>query len=114
MLFQIFENTALKHGKVNLTWDETDPNRLAAMRKAFEADSGDEEDEDVKAYLANSSDEDDEVGLAPFGEEEELGETFFSSYLFNTWMNAIQLYSFKYVLDSNYHPETRLNISFFF
>jgi hypothetical protein len=25
---QIFENTALKQGKVNLTWDETDPNRL--------------------------------------------------------------------------------------
>ena len=79
--FQIFENTALKHGKVNLTWDETDPNRVAAMRKAFEADSGDEEDEDVKAYLANSSDDDDEVGLAPFGEEEELGKTLFLHFL---------------------------------
>ena len=79
--FQIFENTALKHGKVNLTWDETDPNRLAAMRKAFEADSGDEEDEDVKAYLANSSDEDDEVGLAPFGEDEELGKNCFLPFL---------------------------------
>ena len=87
--FQIFENTALKHGKVNLTWDETDPNRLAAMRKAFEADSGDEEDEDVKAYLANSSDEDDEVGLAPFGEDEELGKNFFLPFLILWWMLVV-------------------------
>lgn len=71
----------MKQGKVNLTWDETDPNRLAAMRKAFDDDDND----DVRAYLANSSDEDDEQQDLPvFGseQEEDIGkkivETFFS------------------------------------
>ncbi len=55
---------------------------MAAMRKAFDAASDDDGDEDVKAYLANSSDDDDDDqqtrrGLAPFGEdEEEFGEIF--------------------------------------
>jgi hypothetical protein len=53
------------------------------MRKAFDAASDDDGDEDVKAYLANSSDDDDDGdqqtqrGLAPFGEdEEEFGKIF--------------------------------------
>ena len=49
-----FFNTALMQGKVNLTWDETDPEREAAMKRAFDlADN----DDDVNAYLAMSSDE---------------------------------------------------------
>ena len=82
--FQIFENTALKQGKVNLTWDETDPNRLNVMKKAFDADDDAELDDDVKAYLANSSDDDDDdggdgrEGLPPIGsaqdDNEELGK----------------------------------------
>ncbi len=55
---KVFENTALKQGKVNLTWDETDPKRVSVMKKAFNADD-DSLDDDVKAYLANSSDDDD-------------------------------------------------------
>jgi hypothetical protein len=31
-----FMTTALQQGKVELTWDETDPERKAAMKRAFE------------------------------------------------------------------------------
>ena len=80
---QLFENTALKHGKVNLTWDETDPNRAAAMKKAFDAASDDEGDDDVRAYLANSSDDEEPEGiaLAPFGDDEELGTVLLGTFL---------------------------------
>ena len=66
----------MKQGKVNLTWDETDPNRLNFMKKAFDADDDVELDDDLKAYLANSSDDDDADGredLPPiaFGSGEE-------------------------------------------
>ena len=49
-------------GKVTLTWDETDPEREAAMKRAFELSSkdGNDENEDVKAYLAMSSSDDEE------------------------------------------------------
>ncbi len=53
-----FSTTALSLGKVELTWDETDPERQLAMRKAFE--EGQEEDDAVKALIAmSSSDEED-------------------------------------------------------
>ena len=49
-----FFNTALMQGKVNLTWDETDPEREAAMKRAF--DLADDDNDDINAYLAMSSD----------------------------------------------------------
>merc|ERR1711997_818777 len=56
-----FFNTALMQGKVNLTWDETDPKREAAMKRAFEISTNDDdENDDVKAYLAMSSSDEDE------------------------------------------------------
>ena len=33
---KIFQTTALQQQKVELTWDETDPNRGKAMKRAFE------------------------------------------------------------------------------
>ena len=77
----------MKQGKVNLTWDETDPNRLAVMRRAFEVDDDDEDNVDVKAYLANSSDEDETDDMLPIGndEQDELGK----SNLSLNWVNLI-------------------------
>merc|ERR1711997_783962 len=49
-----FFNTALMQGKVNLTWDETDPEREAAMKRAF--DLVDDDNDDINSYLAMSSD----------------------------------------------------------
>ena len=72
---------------MNLTWDETDPNRLAVMRRAFEVDDDDEDNVDVKAYLANSSDEDETDDMLPIGndEQDELGK----SNLSLNWVNLI-------------------------
>ena len=72
---------------MNLTWDETDPNRLAVMRRAFEVDVDDEDNVDVKAYLANSSDEDETDDMLPIGndEQDELGK----SNLSLNWVNLI-------------------------
>jgi len=56
---KLFSTTALSLGKVDLTWDETDPQRLAAMKKAFEMNE--ENDDLVKQFIASSSeDEQDE------------------------------------------------------
>jgi len=63
---KLFSTTALSLGKVDLTWDETDPQRLAAMKKAFDMDDGN--DDLVKQFIAGSSDDelddqnDDKVG----------------------------------------------------
>ena len=38
-----FFNTALMQGKVNLTWDETDPEREAAMKRAFDLADNDDD-----------------------------------------------------------------------
>ena len=54
---KFFETSALSKGKVDLTWDEQDPQRLAAMQKAFEDDEDNEEQ--LKQYLASSDDEDE-------------------------------------------------------
>ena len=72
---------------MNLTWDETDPNRLAVMRRAFEVDDDDEDNVDVKAYLANSSDEDETDDMLPIGndEQDELGK----SNLSWNWVNLL-------------------------
>lgn len=56
---KLFFTTALQQGRVDLTWDEDDPERAVAMRKAYELEDGDIGD--VKAFLASDSDDDDEV-----------------------------------------------------
>ena len=73
---KVFTTTALQQGKVELTWDEEDPDRKAVMRRAFQADS-DDENEDARAFLADegSDQEDDErsrmVGSGSEDEEDE-------------------------------------------
>ena len=52
------------------------------MKKAFDAASDDEGDDDVRAYLANSSDDEEPEGiaLAPFGDDEELGTVLLGTF----------------------------------
>ena len=52
---KLFSTSALSLGKVDLTWDETDPERIEAMKKSFEGD-----EEGLKAYIADSSSEEEE------------------------------------------------------
>ncbi|XP_024085180.1 ESF1 homolog [Cimex lectularius] len=53
---RLFANTALQQGKVGLTWDETDPDRIEFNKKVV---SGELKDDDLQAYIAASSDSDD-------------------------------------------------------
>uniref|UniRef100_A0A8D8S234 ESF1 homolog n=1 Tax=Cacopsylla melanoneura TaxID=428564 RepID=A0A8D8S234_9HEMI len=59
-----FMNSALQQVKVNLTWDETDPDRVEAVSRLM---SGDVDEHNLKTYLATSSEEEDD---AHEGEEE--------------------------------------------
>jgi hypothetical protein len=68
-----FNTTALSLGKVELTWDETDPQRKLTLRKAFE--EGDEgKDDDLMAYVAMSSSEEEEEKNPHEGEENSSGD----------------------------------------
>nr|XP_027197419.1 pre-rRNA-processing protein ESF1-like [Dermatophagoides pteronyssinus] len=51
----LFTNTALQQSNVKITWDETDPRRKEVFNKAFEEDN----ENDIKTYLATSSDDDE-------------------------------------------------------
>ncbi|KAI9338088.1 hypothetical protein DFJ73DRAFT_848304 [Zopfochytrium polystomum] len=53
-----FITTALQHSKVQLTWDQDDPERVRVTQKKFSKD--DIKDMDFKAYLASESEEEDE------------------------------------------------------
>lgn len=58
--------------QVQLTWDETDHERVTAMNRKFNKDEL--LDMDFNAYLASSSEEeDDEEGEVELGEEERAG-----------------------------------------
>lgn len=70
---KLFFTTALQQQKVDLTWDENDPERAAAMKKAYECEDGDIGD--VKTFLASESDDDDEISqketrIAPPSDED--------------------------------------------
>merc|ERR1719186_454178 len=70
---KLFFTTALQQQKPDLNWDENDPERAAAMKKAYECEDGDIGD--VKAFLASDSDEDDETSqkesrIAPPSDED--------------------------------------------
>jgi len=54
-----FETSALQQQKVELTWDETDPDREKAMKKAYEAmDDEDGNFGDVRGLIASASEDD--------------------------------------------------------
>ncbi|PRD26928.1 UNVERIFIED_CONTAM: Esf1 [Trichonephila clavipes] len=55
---RLFKSTALGHVKVDLTWDETDPQRREILQKAFTEPESIEKD--LKDYLASSSGESEE------------------------------------------------------
>lgn len=54
---RLFINSALQQGKVDLTWDETDPNRIDFTRKVLAGEDVDENE--VQAFLASSSSEEE-------------------------------------------------------
>uniref|UniRef100_A0A023F0N8 Uncharacterized protein n=2 Tax=Triatoma infestans TaxID=30076 RepID=A0A023F0N8_TRIIF len=56
---RLFENSALRQGKVALTWDETDPCRIEFNKRLA---SGEINDEDINNYIAGSSEESEEGG----------------------------------------------------
>ena len=64
-----FINTALQQSKVQMTWDQTDPKRRDIFERAFRKE---DEDDDLKAYLATSSEEDEEEENVDFGENDGL------------------------------------------
>jgi len=66
---KVFFNKALMQGKAELTWDEDDPNRQAAMRRAFDDPEGGLDNEDLKAFIADaeSSGGEEENETAPGG-----------------------------------------------
>ena len=55
-----FVTTALQQRLVRFTWDETDADRQAVVRRA--AAAGDVDDADIRAYLADSGDEEQSGG----------------------------------------------------
>jgi len=55
---RIFTNTALQQGKVELTWDETDPSRQEFTKK-IQKNIDSIDDTDLQAYLASSSEDED-------------------------------------------------------
>ncbi|KAF2896263.1 hypothetical protein ILUMI_09903 [Ignelater luminosus] len=79
---RFFTTTALQQAKVNLTWDETDPNRIEITQKLASGKVDDIADTDLHAYLASSSDdEDDEADKNNDSEDDE-----------NTKLNSIDKY----------------------
>ncbi|XP_060687071.1 ESF1 homolog [Hemiscyllium ocellatum] len=64
-----FTSTALSTSKAELTWDETDHERITTLTKQFNKDEI--EEMDFKAYLASSSEEDDEAEMEEEKESEQ-------------------------------------------
>lgn len=54
---RFFTTTALQQAKVDLTWDETDPNRVEVTQKLASGNIDDICDADLQTYLASSSGE---------------------------------------------------------
>ena len=67
---KVFMTSALQQGKVELTWDETDPERLAAMKRAFEKDDDDDDDKEARALIASESEDDEEEKKASEDEDD--------------------------------------------
>ncbi|KAJ8977772.1 hypothetical protein NQ317_001683 [Molorchus minor] len=58
---RFFTTSALQQAKVDLTWDETNPERLEITEKLRSGKIDDISEADMKNYLASSSDEGDEI-----------------------------------------------------
>ncbi|XP_072398415.1 ESF1 homolog [Diabrotica undecimpunctata] len=56
---RFFTTTALQQAKVDLTWDETDPNRIEVTEKLSSGKLDDLSQKDLQNYLASSSGEED-------------------------------------------------------
>ncbi|XP_057700571.1 ESF1 homolog [Corythoichthys intestinalis] len=71
---KLFTSSANATSKVQLTWDETDQERVSALNRKF--DKSDLLDMDYKAYLASSSEDEDveEVRPEEENEDDEEGE----------------------------------------
>ncbi|CAH1997899.1 unnamed protein product [Acanthoscelides obtectus] len=57
---RFFTNTALQQAKVNLTWDETNPDRIEVVEKISSGKIDDISEVDLQNYLASSSESDAE------------------------------------------------------
>ncbi|KAK3600603.1 hypothetical protein CHS0354_001132 [Potamilus streckersoni] len=69
-----FFTTALAQSKVDLTWDETDRERVSLMMQKFN-DIKDLKEDDFQAYLASSSDDEDQYDYKQIlGEDDEENE----------------------------------------
>ncbi|KAK6300288.1 hypothetical protein J4Q44_G00283860 [Coregonus suidteri] len=69
---KLFTSTAAATSKVELTWDETDHERVTAMNRKFNKDELLQMD--FNAYLASSSDDDDDEDGVEMEKEEDLPE----------------------------------------
>ncbi|XP_060581600.1 ESF1 homolog isoform X3 [Ruditapes philippinarum] len=72
---QFFFNAALSQSKVDLTWDETDRERVQLTSQQFTNNAKEVEEEDLKAYLASSSDEEGADYGAIIGNNEDDGDS---------------------------------------
>lgn len=80
---RFFTNTALQQAKVDLTWDETDPNRIEVTQKLSTGKIDELTKEDLQNYLASSSEEDSEKEteeLEDFEEERGSKEDMINKY----------------------------------
>ncbi|XP_052276003.1 ESF1 homolog isoform X2 [Dreissena polymorpha] len=69
-----FNNAALSQSKVDLTWDETDRERVQLTAEQFSKSGDDIEEENLKAYLASSSDEEaPDYSTAAAEDDDEVG-----------------------------------------
>ncbi|CAG9858356.1 unnamed protein product [Phyllotreta striolata] len=70
---RFFTNTALQQAKVDLTWDETDPNRLEITEKLNTGKLDELSKEDIQNFLASSSSEEESEKEEEISNSEEEG-----------------------------------------
>ena len=58
-----FTTTALQQVKVDLTWDETDPNRVEIFEKLNAGKFDEVDDNELRNYLASGSSSEEESGI---------------------------------------------------
>lgn len=71
---RFFTTTALQQAKVDLTWDETDPNRVEVTQKLAAGNIDDVCDADLQTYLASSSGESESEDASDLEEKPEDGK----------------------------------------
>lgn len=68
---RFFTTTALQQAKVELTWDETNPERLEVAKKLTSGKIDDVTDQDLQAYLASSSGEETDDERTAFSQADD-------------------------------------------